>query len=38
MVGDITDLLLGVWSHFLSISLPVYFLSAQSGQEVYCED
>lgn len=29
MVNDITDLLLGVWSHFLSISLLVYFLSAQ---------
>ena len=23
---------------FLNISLPVYFLSAQSGQEVYCKD
>lgn len=38
MVSDITDLLLAVWSRFLSISLLVYFLSAQSGQEVYCED
>lgn len=38
MVRDITDLLLGVWSYFLSISFLVYFLSAQSGQEVYCED
>lgn len=38
MVSDITDLLLGVWSHFLSISLLVYFLSAQSRQEVYCKD
>ena len=38
MVSDITDLLVAVWSRFLSISLLVYFLSAQSGQEVYCED
>lgn len=38
MLRDITDLLLGVSAHFLSISLRVDFLFAQSGQEVYCED
>lgn len=37
-LSDITDLLLGVRSHFLSISLLVCFLSARYGQEVYCED
>lgn len=36
--GDVTDLLLGVWAHFLNTYLLVYFFFAQSGQEVYCED
>lgn len=36
--SDITDLLFGGWALFLSTSLLVYFLSTQSGQEVYRED